>query len=384
MSAPINRVRDGQADRRERRTLVACSSAPQVASTEHRLIVGPANSAGQGFRWGRAIVEANPKVSAANFTMVTERTYPYPTDLEVPLRVYKDSLDWSRAFEDSIRSQFTHALWESGRPPLGLAARESAWAQIERLASVGVKPAFVAHGSDVRVPSVHAEQFPWSPFRDTTHELTQALEKKTRVLHSALANFSGERFVSTPDLLDSVPDARWLPVVVAPGWFGGPRLRLARRSKVRIGHVSSNSMIKRSDDIERQIEPLVASGAAEYVRISGVEPRNMPRMVRSCDVIVDQFGMGSYGVAACEAMAAGRVVVGNVTDVVRGIVKEQTGHGLPIVQSELEDLSSVLEDVIADPARIVQLGADGERFVKAVHSGPMSAAVLEHMFLNVE
>ena len=60
--------------------------------------------------------------------------------------------------------------------------------------------------------------------------------------------------------------------------------------------------------------------------------------------MVDQLLLGSYGVFACEAMAAGRVTVGHVADHVRDLLPTD----LPIVEATPDDLSEVIERLVAE------------------------------------
>ena len=102
-------------------------------------------------------------------------------------------------------------------------------------------------------------------------------------------------------------------------------------------------------------------------------------MIASADIVLDQFALGSYGVLACEAMAAGRVVVGNVNAHVRDRVG-RVGRDLPIVQATPRDLGEVLLELIADPDAARKAAAAGREFVADVHSGPRAGVALrEHL-----
>jgi glycosyltransferase involved in cell wall biosynthesis len=118
-----------------------------------------------------------------------------------------------------------------------------------------------------------------------------------------------------------------------------------------------------------------------YERHEGVAADAMPELYRRADIVLDQFSLGSYGVAACEALAAGRIVIGHVREDVREHVLGAGDGALPIVQSRAEDLDRVVRDLLADPARARAAAAEGPRFVRAVHDGRRSAAVLGASFL---
>jgi len=89
---------------------------------------------------------------------------------------------------------------------------------------------------------------------------------------------------------------------------------------------------------------------------------------------LDQFRIGSFGVAACEAMAAGRIVVSHVSEQVRSVVTDATELSVPIVQAEADELAAVLRAVVDDPSEALALTARGADFVTSVHEGSASAA----------
>ena len=86
-------------------------------------------------------------------------------------------------------------------------------------------------------------------------------------------------------------------------------------------------------------------GLIDYRPSRGVAASEMPRLISGADVLLDQFRIGSYGVAAVEAMFAGRVVVGHVSHKVRKIIREETGSQVPIVEATPETLETVLRDI---------------------------------------
>lgn len=187
-------------------------------------------------------------------------------------------------------------------------------------------------------------------------------------------------FVSTPGLLD-VPRARWLPVVVDPAQWRSSRLPLTSGTPV-VAYVPSNSPMKGDASIDVQLSALEAEGLIRYHRLERVPSADMPDVYRSADIVLDQFRLGDYGVAACEAMAAGRIVVGHVHDDVRRRVHEVTGRHLPVVEARFDGVGAKIREILHDPVRWRESAADGVSFVDQVHDGRVSAAQLAD-FLGV-
>ena len=82
--------------------------------------------------------------------------------------------------------------------------------------------------------------------------------------------------------------------------------------------------------------------------------------------------LGSYGVAAVQAMAAGRLTVGHVADHVRARIPVD----LPIVDATPDTLREVLLGLLADRAAARAVAAAGQRYAHEQHDGRGSAAVL--------
>src|SRR5690606_3787768 len=135
--------------------------------------------------------------------------------------------------------------------------------------------------------------------------------------------------VSTLDLLTYLPHATWLPVVVDPEAWETDAAPLKHGGIPKVVHVPSSSLVKGTDLIAGTLEHLDAEGVIRYVSASGVVHKMMPELYRDADIVLDQLRRGPYGVAACEAMAAGRIVISHVPH--RDRVLQLAGEDLPIL-----------------------------------------------------
>jgi hypothetical protein len=343
-----------------------------VPEQDIRLLVAPVNFAGQGHAWARAVEAHVPGVGARS--MAVEGPMGFPADQVVPSPAYRDVV-WQRTQERHLLEHYTHVLVEASRPVLGTLYGRTCAEELPVLRSGGLQVGLIAHGSDLRVPSRHAERVPHSPFTDPADPLTRRLERNARRAVELFAGFDGPTFVSTPDLLDDAPDARWCPTVVDPvSWASGAPV-LERRAP-RVIHIPSRGRLKGSEHVDPVLQGLHASGEIEYVRLEGVPHERVRQEVREADVLVDQAVMGLYGVSALEGLAAGRVVLGFVGDRVRDRVRDTTGLEVPVVEITPETLAEVLADLLADRDRARTVAAAGPGFVREVHDGRWSARVL--------
>ncbi|HEY3558151.1 MAG TPA: glycosyltransferase [Kribbella sp.] len=339
-----------------------------------RLLVGPANFAGQGSRWARALEQQVPSTKATSFAFF-KGVLDYPVDYGVPARTYRRNPRWRLNFFNHVVRNYTHVLLEAARPIFGPLHGPDGSYEIPHLLAKGLHVGLIAHGSDVRIPSRHVETEPWSPFPDLDDETVELLERNATRAAELFTSYPGQVYVSTPDLFDYVPNAVWCPVVVDVGMWRSDAPVLEHKLPV-VAHAPSKSAMKGSELIDPVMERLAQRGLITYRRVEGVDPADMPAVYRDADIVLDQFRIGSYGVAACEAMAAGRVVVGHIAQHVRDRVAADTGLDLPIVDATPDTIEQVVLDLIAHPEKGREVAARGPAFVEKVHDGRWSAEAL--------
>jgi len=344
-----------------------------------RLLIAPTNSAGQAFFWARAARTHLEGVGAANYMTTNDRTdrYAFATDNAVPEMGFNFARGWQKRQRHAIVEGFSHVLVESGRHIYGPLDGLSPLEEMNDIARCGVKVGMLWHGSDIRLPSAHAAAEPDSPFGvqggyppATTATLeANATSRRRMVIDSAYPTF-----VSTPGLLD-VPRSRWLPVVIDAERWWTETVPFTRDRPVVV-YAPSNSAMKGDPSIDAQLLELEAAELIEYRRLGGVRSSEMTEVYREADIVLDQFRLGDYGVAACEAMAAGCVVIGHVHDDVRAIVLAQTGRELPILESRFGAVGPTIHALISDQVAARERASAGVEFVRAVHDGRRSALVL--------
>lgn len=343
-------------------------------TTEKRLLIGPVNTAGQAHGWAHAVSKYVIDASAHSYAF--DRTgLGYASDYLVPNLVYGKDKEWRGEFSDVVMSRYTHVLLESNRPVFGLAGGREVTRDLALLLTNGVEVALIAHGSDVRVPSRHVELEQWSPFRYMDHKEVDYVEHLACRAGRVFNNYPGPVFVSTPDLLAFIPKATWLPVVVEPERWSSEHPVLERAVPV-VAHAPSKSSMKGSHLIDPLLEQLDADGVIEYRRVQGIDHGEMPEVYSDADIVVDQMLLGSYGVAACEALAAGRVVLGHVSEQVREYVCAETGLDLPIVEATPDTIVEQIKSLISDHDRARGIAMRGPDFIRAVHDGRRSASAL--------
>lgn len=355
----------------------ALSDVPKPVSApsgDTRLYIAPANFAAQGYRWARA-AERLPGVGAVNMQYRAAGDFGFPADYSVSERVFWNSGSWGRRQMDAVAQGFTHAVFEAERPMFGFAflgrmEREARW-----LRDRGLDVGLVSHGTDLRLPSRHAQLDRWSPFRDGDPTWIAALEARALKNRRLLETLDVSALVATPELLGDWPDAVWLPNVIDPADWHNDRPALSGDVPIVL-HAPTNPAVKGTALIEPVVEQLAADGIIDYQRIIKVPASEMPGRYAQADVVLDQFALGIYSTTSIEAMAAGRLVLAHLHDQVREHIREITGLEAPVVEATPDTIGDILRDVAAHPEHYREIAQRGPDYVEAVHDGTLASRVL--------
>lgn len=348
----------------------------------HRVLVTPARHAGQGKLWSDAL-NTLEGVSSRSITVQNDG-FGHDADYTVSWVYATLSRKWQRELRRTLRAHYTHVLVEASLPPLGGSFGGDFRRQVRWLQQQGLKVAFVAHGSEIRLPSRHAKTEPWSPFNDVqAAELSATLETVAARNAELYRDFAVPSFVSTAGLLADLPQAAFLGLIVDGRRFAAETPPFTGEKLIAC-HVSSHSVLKATSELGEIMRGLEAEGLIEFREYSGVPQDDVPGILGASDIVLDQFALGDYGVFACEGMASGRLVLSHVNDQVRAEIAQRTGHELPIPETTLENVERRIRDIVADRERYREIAARGPEFVRSVHGGGYSAGVLYENFVALE
>ena len=352
-------VEDGQAAR--------AKAAPAIPGIS--LLIGRANYAGQAYHWSEA--------ASAAFGIASSSLGSESSICHAPHRLtLTDHRDLARACEELqwVVNNHTHVLIDAFLRLFGDLLGEDVGNEIAVLRHHGLRLGLIAHGSEIRDPAAHQQWLPESYFGVAPRDWVAKMTTFTARNKQSADRFDGPLFVSTPDLLNDLPQATWLPLVIDyEQWGSLPESE--QRPVPRVLHRPSRTVppIKGSEVIVPVLEGLHERGIIDYISDPGtVAAADMPALLAQCDIVVDQIRTGSYGVAAAEGMAAGRVVVGNVHPQVREFV----GDEIPIVDGSPENFEQAIIALAEDPDRRVHLAQLGRRYAQKWHSGTAAAEAL--------
>ena len=359
--------------------------SPQVTT---QLLIAPANYAGQSWAWTQAVRQAYPGTRAFNLQITPKAVSGFAARTSVTATEWRDpSVRLRIALDELLPS--SHVIVEAMRAVIGASdrtAKAHGWdftlaaEDVLTIHNSGRRVGLLFHGSEVRSPRIHQTLTPSSPFLlPENADGTARLQQTTDTVHGLIAGLLIEipdlpLFVSTPDLLDYVPQATWLPVVVPPRSFdeASPALE---RARPRVLHAPTNPFLKGSDIADEILTRLDGEGLIEYIRVQGVPSIFMADLIRDVDVVVDQVVLGNPGVLAAETMAAGRLAVAHLPDHIRA------RYPAPIVEASRFTLEAVIREIAAERSTYSDIARAGISFTKEFHDGTKAAGVL-HEFLQ--
>ncbi|MFE4380845.1 glycosyltransferase [Streptomyces cyaneofuscatus] len=342
----------------------------KLGPTPVKLGLGPANYAGQGAAFAQAVTQAHPDVSAEVVMNQLPQSFDYPAD------VYIDAaglakLDVQLDQVKRVIGRYTHVLVDAFQPLFGHLNGTSIEGDLAALRKARIKVALLAHGSEIRDPDRHLEHHEFSLFRDAPEGIAAKLRTKARN-NRRIAERSGlPLFVTTPDLLEDLPTARWAPLVVDVASWADDRPVMERKRPIVL-HAPSKRWTKGTDRIMPALTDLHDKGVIDFRLAEGIPWSEMRELVRSADLVLDQFTTGSYGTFAVEAMAAGKPVVGYISET----VSTATQGRLPIVNATPDTLRDVLGTLLADREGAAAIGRASVEFAHTYHDGTWTAQVL--------
>ena len=345
--------------------------AEAEAARPTRLAVGPRNMAGQAFHIANA-VQSNLGIPAISFS-VEKAAYQFPIHIQITEMQWRDPA-WQENQLHLLSNAFTHVLAESGTGMLGSRGGGFIDEQLDELESSGISVGVLLHGSEIRNPDRH-RGLPHSPYA-VRDESIRAIEQAAARLRDHLDRIDVPVFVTTPDLLKDIP-ATWLPVALdTKPWAA---LKDPFQDPVpTVLHLPSNSLLKGSAHVDPVLRALDSEGLIRYLRPdSGTAADNVPSLVETADIVVDQIVIGAYGLMSCQSMAAGRLSIANIRDI--GFLRRDC----PIIDADPDSLDRVMRDLLADRSSWESRARAGKKFVETYHNGEASARALQP-FLGID
>lgn len=184
--------------------------------------------------------------------------------------------------------------------------------------------------------------------------------------------------VTTPDLLEFVPDARYIPVAVDLDRFHPISGSPPGKRKIRVVHAPTRRDLKGTRYIISAVENLRARDVPiELKLVEGQTRLDAIELYHQADIAIDQLLIGWYGLFAVEAMAMGKPVIAYIRDDLRKYAPD-----LPIISATPATIETILENLVDDVSLQQSLGQAGREFVKQIHEPRRIATLVTEFYAD--
>lgn len=327
------------------------------------------NIAGQAAILSKALRSLGYQASSVAFA---EEKLQYPADINLHFekrrrigRAYQRvKLFWDVALHyDVVHFHYGRTILPNG-------------SDLALLRALGKRLVVTFHGSDVRnLQVIYNAAIRARGEKPAKAPLSTSEQKKTIQIFAKYANVC---LVTTPDLLEYVPGAVYLPAVVSLEDLPFVGSSYCPGQPIRILHAPSKRDLKGTDFLLTAVDRLVSEGQnLELILVEGTPHEKTLQLMANSDIVVDQLLIGWYGVVSIEAMALGKPVVCYIRD---DLLDRYAGRSLPILNANPENVFQVLKEVLDTSEKRKSLGMKGRTYVQTYHEDKVIAQKLVQIY----
>jgi hypothetical protein len=260
--------------------------------------------------------------------------------------------------------------------------RDVAWARMLKKVRV-----ITFWGTDIRVPEIASQDNPYyaQAYRDPAFEYAGRSSAKASgeiqryyaengfscvIGSESMMPHINRKLFSQFDLVRAFIDLRDFPICYPS----------AGRKRALVFHSPSAPVTKGTPSVIEAAKVLKNRGFEFELVLNENRPRaELMEALKDADIVLDQFVIGGYGVAAIEAMAMGKPVVCYISPSCQTLYPPD----LPIVNANQENLADVLEPLLADGCRRHELGVKGRAFVEKYHDSKANVRQLLSIYSRI-
>lgn len=143
-----------------------------------------------------------------------------------------------------------------------------------------------------------------------------------------------------------------------------PKFPSIQNKRPLLVHSPSAKVAKGSFKIDEVIKELQKKYELEYILLHNMPREEVLQYIQKCDIFVDQIILGSYGMAAIEAMSFGKPVI---CYLMPQVFENGLSESCPIVNANPDNLYEKLEDLLKDATKRNEIGKQSRDFVEQYH-----------------
>lgn len=224
-------------------------------------------------------------------------------------------------------------------------------------------------GSDIRDPALASQDNPYARSMYEQHpdyaarRQTSSAATQARFARYGFGCVVPDRELAAYVRLDLFPAFHTSRVCLVLSDFQ-PHLPEPANARPVVVHAPSRQMLKGTDAVQRAVAQLGEDHDFEFRLVADVPRPQAMAIMRDCDIVLDQFTLGTHGVVALEAMAWGKPVVCYI----KPSLIDECPEDYPVVNASQDGLADQLARLLTDGALRHELGLRGRAYVERHHS----------------
>lgn len=234
-------------------------------------------------------------------------------------------------------------------------------------------------GSDIRIPEVEAMENPYYATRGPHYEYGESREN-SYACQEKFQKYGIDTCIVLEWEAQNLKSDTWQHVhhgrqrIIVSDFT--PLFPPVRTERPLIVHSPSARVAKGTEAVERAIGQLRARYDFDFMLIEKVSYPEAQRIKQRCDLFLDQFVLGSYGLAAVEAMAMGKPVVCYLKPQVHDLLPRDC----PVISATKDNLVHILEPYIRDARLRHSAGIMSRKFAENYHDAHAYARQLKDIY----
>lgn len=291
-----------------------------------------------------------------------------------PVRGFIQTLSWWYAVQSAIRwADVVHWYFGSRTLPKDLDLKYVALLNRARLVEF--------FGSDIRIPEIASADNPyWARMCQVYPDFAHGARERSLKTQGRFARYGFECLVpgfETESYVqkDIFPTPYGIKTRLIISDFD-PKYPDAGERRPVVVHAPSHRGKKGTKAVLRAIDQLKCRYEFDFKLVHAIEHSKALEIVRNCDVMLDQFIAGAYGVAALEAMAFGKPTLCYI----RPSLLSNYPSDLPIINANQNNLVEVLGSLLEDGQRRHEIGRRSRAYVEKYHDAHQIARQLVSIY----
>lgn len=159
-----------------------------------------------------------------------------------------------------------------------------------------------------------------------------------------------------------------------------PQFPNLEKRKPLILHSPTAKVAKGSSYIIDAIESLKEELDFDFVLLTNLPRSEVLKLMKECDIFIDQLILGMYGLASCEAMCYGKPVV---CYLMPAVLENELPEDCPIVNANIYTIKDKLDELIRDASLRARLGVFSREYAEKYFDATTSLLNLIDIYKSV-